>query len=87
MATASAPDRYGSSDTYSKLRPHSGERLMLMPGPEDDRDPQPAGLPAERLTHLGEQVASSTTIRCADAVGKQVAGSLPDRPTWSASFS
>ncbi len=84
MPTASSPARNGSSEKYSKLRPHSGERFMLMPGPRI----------TDRLTARASW-ASACPIRrsrsgfqaeaIADAVGKQVAGSDPPRPTWSPS--
>ena len=38
-AEPSTPDTIGSSERYSKLRPHSGERLMLMPGPSSTPTP------------------------------------------------
>ena len=81
---ASSPASHGSSATYSKLRPHSGERFMLMPGPSTTDTPQARASRASAwptsLNRLGFQ-----ELPRADAVGKQVAGTLPDRPTWSAS--
>ena len=59
---------------------------MLMPGPRM----------TEILSRLASRPSASPTSvnrsefqddPMPDAVGKQVAGSLPDRPTWSASFS
>ena len=74
-AAAIVPARKGSSAKYSKLRPHSGERFMLAPGP--------------RMTSTSRAMASSANacpISCSsstsqlearlEAVGKQVAGRL-----------
>ena len=84
IPTPSSPARNGSSEKYSKLRPHSGERFMLIPGPRI----------TDRL-HARASRASASPIRrsrsgfhvdaTADAVGKQVAGRLPPSPTWSPS--
>ena len=55
MAPPSRPARHGSSAKYSKLRPHSGERLMLTPGPEHDVDVVRRGLRADRGAHLRDE--------------------------------
>src|SRR5665811_2203231 len=39
-AEASSPATYGSSEKYSKFRPHNGDRLMFKPGP--NRTPTPS---------------------------------------------
>ena len=74
----------GSSEKYSKLRPHSGERFMLMPGPRmTDRLQARASCASAspiRRSRSGFQLEA-----IADAVGKQVAGSDPPSPTWSPS--
>ena len=78
------PARIGSSEKYSKLRPHRGERLMLRPGPSRTSTPRhlassPSASPISRA-RSGFQVAAT-----ADAVGKQVAFSDSAMPRWSAS--
>ena len=55
-AAPSTPDTIGSSERYSKLRPHSGERLMLMPGPSSTPTPSAARLLAERRADALEQL-------------------------------
>ena len=78
------PERIGSSEKYSKLRPHSGERLMLRPGPSRTSTPRPrasnpSASPISRA-RSGFHVAAT-----AEAVGKQVAFSDSAMPRWSAS--
>src|SRR3954469_11676785 len=84
MPTASSPARNGSSEKYSKLRPHSGDRFMLMPGPRiTDRLHARASWARAwpiRRSSCGFQVEAT-----AEAVGKQVAGMDPPSPTWSPS--
>ena len=72
----------GSSDRYSKLRPHSGERLMLIPGPSSTPTPSacassPSAAPT-RSTSAASQVDPRVT-----AGGKHVAGTLSFSPRWS----
>ena len=55
-ALASSPATSGSSAKYSKLRPHSGERLMFDARAEQDADAQRAALLAERGADLLQQV-------------------------------
>ena len=55
-AEPSTPDTIGSSERYSKLRPHSGERLMLMPGPSSTPTPLGLRLLAERRADAHEQL-------------------------------
>ena len=81
---AMRPARIGSSDKYSKLRPHRGERLMFRPGPSRTLTPSPrASVPNASpiwRARSGFHVAAS-----AEAVGKQVAFSESAMPRWSAS--
>ena len=81
---AMRPARIGSSEKYSKLRPHSGERLMLRPGPSRTSTPRPrasnpSASPMSRASS-GFHVAAT-----AEAVGKHVAFSASAMPRWSAS--
>ena len=78
------PERIGSSEKYSKLRPHRGERLMLRPGPSRTSTPRPrasnpSASPMSRASS-GFHVAAT-----AEAVGKHVAFSDSAMPRWSAS--
>ena len=74
-AAAIFPDKTGSSEKYSKLRPPSGERFILIPGPN------------KICTSLAcDSVAKASPTRFTnslfhdeakpEAVGKQVAGTL-----------
>src|SRR4249920_2268083 len=84
MPTPSSPARWGSSEKYSKLRPHSGERFMLIPGPRmTDRLQARASRPNATPTRRSSSGFQLDAI--ADAVGKHVAGSDPASPTWSPS--
>ena len=81
---ARRPARIGSSEKYSKFRPHRGERLMLRPGPSRTSTPRPrasspSASPMSRASS-GFHVAAT-----AEAVGKQVAFSDSAIPRWSAS--
>src|SRR5215218_1284288 len=55
MAAASKPLSNGSSEKYSKLRPHKGLRLMFIPRPEHNIHAVRASLPAQGLTDLPDQ--------------------------------
>lgn len=83
MPPTSRLRRIGSSDKYSKLRPHRGERLMFRPGPSRTLTPSPrASTPNASpiwRARSGFHVAAS-----AEAVGKQVAFSESAMPRWSA---
>ena len=75
QAVASAAVSSGSSEKYSKLRPPSGERLMLIPGPSSTSTPSarhslPSAVPT-RSASAGSQLCASPA-----AGGKQVDGSL-----------
>ncbi len=78
-AVASSPASTGSSERYSKLRPQSGDRFMLMPGPSTTETP---------IAFASRANASPTSANRSgfqeeaipEAVGKQVAGTLPERP-------
>ena len=83
-AAPMVPARKGSSEKYSKLRPHRGERLMLSPGPRRtctprERASRPRACPIRRASS-GFQVAAR-----AEAVGKHVAFSEAAMPRWSPS--
>ena len=84
MPPTSRLRRIGSSDKYSKLRPHRGERLMFRPGLSRTLTPSPrASTPNASpiwRARSGFHVAAS-----AEAVGKQVAFSESAMPRWSAS--
>ena len=84
MPTASSPARNGSSEKYSKFRPHSGERFMLMPGPRITDRLHARASCGQRLADPAQQVGVPADA-IADAVGKQVAGTTPPSPTWSPS--
>ena len=81
MPPTSRLRRIGSSDKYSKLRPHRGERLMFRPGPSRTLTPSPrASTPNASpiwRARSGFHVAAS-----AEAVGKQVAFSESASPSW-----
>ena len=73
-------ERKGSSEKYSKLRPPSGERLMLTPGPRTTltdlaRASAPIATPTRWMRSRSQLLAN------ADAVGKQVANTLWSRLT------
>jgi hypothetical protein len=79
-AAPSTPLTSGSSDRYSKLRPQSGERLMLMPGPSNTatssaRASAPSARPMRSTSSASKEDPSAT------AGGKQVAGTESERPT------
>ena len=79
IPTASSPVRNGSSEKYSKLRPHRGERFMLIPGPRmTDRLAARASWARACPTRPSSSGFQAEAI--AEAVGKQVAGSDPPRP-------
>ena len=74
-AAAISPARNGSSEKYSKLRPPSGERFILTPGPSSTftfsaMASSPRAWPMA-CSNCGSQVEAVL-----DAVGKQVAGRL-----------
>ena len=82
-AAASTPETMGSSERYSKLRPHSGERLMLAPGPSSTAtfsiaDSTPRASPTRSARSASHDAPRPT------AGGKHVAGTLSARPRWSA---
>ena len=80
----STPETSGSSEKYSKLRPHNGERLMLMPGPSTtptwwasaSRAIAAPIRPARSVSKVDPRVTAG---------GKQVAGTESASPRWSAS--
>jgi hypothetical protein len=81
---ASSPASQGSSERYSKFRPHRGDRFILIPGPSTTETPSffaslPSASPIVRMSSGFHEEAS------AEAVGKHVAGTLPPIPTWSPS--
>src|SRR5215207_3278223 len=84
MAVASSPASQGSSETYSKFLPQSGERFMLMPGPRTTDTPMAAASRPRASPTLRKRSSFQDEPR-ADAVGKHVAGTLVERPRWSAS--
>ena len=55
MAAASKPLSNGSSEKYSKLRPHKGLRLMFIAGPSTTSTPCERASPAQGLTDLPDQ--------------------------------
>ena len=80
------PARYGSSEKYSKFRPHSGDRLMFTAGPSttDTRSCwqlSPSDSPISRI------ISGSKEAAVALAVGKQTALILSLMPRWSAASS
>src|SRR4030095_14361504 len=84
MWMASSPASQGSSERYSKFRPHRGDRFILIPGPSTTETPSflaslPSASPIVRKSLEFQEEAS------AEAVGKHVAGTLPAIPTWSPS--
>ena len=81
---ASLPARYGSSEKYSKLRPHSGLRFILSPGPSST-DTSCAAASSPKAAPISSPSAVSQLLAMADAVGKQVAGTLGFNPKWSLS--
>ena len=81
---ASLPARYGSSEKYSKLRPHSGLRFILSPGP-NTTDTSCAAASSPKAAPISSPSAASQLFATADAVGKQVAGTLGFSPKWSLS--
>ena len=81
---AMRPARIGSSEKYSKLRPHRGERLMLRPGPSRTSTPRPrASTPS--ASPISRASSGFHVAATAEAVGKQVAFSDSAMPRWSAS--
>ena len=63
----------GSSEKYSKLRPHSGDRFMFTPGPRTACTPSArASAPIAAATRCNRSRSQEAPI--ADAVGKPVAG-------------
>src|SRR4051794_14577072 len=85
MPTASSPARNGSSEKYSKLRPHKGDRFMLTPGPRIT-DRLHALASWARAWPMRRNSSGFQADATAEAVGKQVAGSEPPRPRWSLSL-
>ena len=79
-AAPSTPATSGSSEKYSKLRPHSGDRLMFTPGPSSTATPSArASAPSARPTR---SVSSGSNAEpSATAGGKHVAGTESFRPT------
>ena len=83
-AAGSLPERCGSSEKYSKFRPHRGLRFMLSPGPRTSDTPvalasSPIALPMSDRSEVSQLHAVET------AAGKQVAGSETLMPRLSAS--
>src|SRR5450759_2258211 len=81
-AEASSPATYGSSEKYSKFRPHNGDRLMFRPGPNRTPTPSarlssPSALPTS-VSRAGFHVEARPT-----AGGKHVAGTESLMPMWS----
>lgn len=76
---ASLPARYGSSEKYSKLRPHSGLRFILSPGP-NTTDTSCAAASSPKAAPISSPSAASQLFATADAVGKQVAGTAGIQP-------
>src|SRR5699024_4285877 len=79
ILTPSLHDALPISEKYSKLRPHSGERLMFRPGPSTTATSSiaasvPIAAPT-RSASPGSKLAPSAT-----AGGKQVAGTLGPSP-------
>ncbi len=73
QAAAIRDDRNGSSEKYSKFRPHSALRLMLAPGPSSTLTPSVrASVPS--ATPTSSSSSTSHVAASADAVGKHVAG-------------
>ena len=82
-AAAILPDRSGSSEKYSKLRPQSGLRLMQRPGASSvPTFWTAASWPMAAPTRSSS--SSSQVLAMVTAVGKHVAGSEPESPRWSA---
>ena len=78
-AEPSTPDTIGSSERYSKLRPQSGERLMLMPGPSSTPTPSACDS-SPRATPTRSSSSGSNDEPSATAGGNQVAGTLSPIP-------
>lgn len=81
-AAASLPARYGSSEKYSKLRPASGLRLMLRPGPSSTSTScaaasAPSALPTSSASDTSQLLATVAEV------GKQVAGWDSPSPSLS----
>ena len=74
------PEITGSSERYSKLRPHSGDRLMLIPGPNTTLTPW-ARASVAMASPTSRTRSTSQDDPSAAAVGKQVAGTLRPAPT------
>lgn len=73
------PETIGSSEKYSKLRPHRGDRLMLMPGPSTMATSSiAASTPMAAPTR--STISGSNDEPMPTAGGKQVAGTLLERP-------
>ena len=85
QAAPSFPARSGSSEKYSKLRPHRGPRLRFTPGPSTRSTPSPtASSPMARP--MSESSASSQEQAVVTAEGKQVAGTAGSTPSMSPAF-
>ena len=72
---ANSPARKGSSERYSKFRPHSGERFMFTPGPRMTSTFKAIHSSAMASPILRSRSISQVEAR-QEAVGKQVAGRL-----------
>ena len=73
----------GSSEQYSKSRPQRGLRWMFRPGPRRTAT-SCAAASSPIASPTASPRASSQLHAVAEAVGKQVAGTLGFRPRWSA---
>ena len=73
----------GSSERYSKLRPHSSRPLDVDTGTEQHRDVLDRRLGAERLADALHEIRCPTTTPRPTAGGKHVAGTLSPMPRWS----
>src|SRR5215208_6012588 len=74
IAAPRTPERTGSSERYSKLRPHSGERLRLMPGPSTTATPwarasRPSASPTRRASCGSQDDPTAQAAGDADVVG------------------
>ena len=83
-AAAISPVSSGSSEKYSKLRPHRGLRLMLAAGPSSTPTDS-ARHSSPKASPICRKSAGSKLQAVAAAVGKQVASTEAFSPRWSAS--
>ncbi len=79
-ALPSVPDRYGSSEKYSKFLPQSGERFILSPGASRRFTPTAvASAPIAAPTSYSR--AGSQLLASMDGEGKSVAGNAAAPPS------